>query len=197
MVFDDEDEVQVLNEAALYDYFPSGKNAVERFFAQKKYEPGSDEHIVLNAMTNARVTLVELGAVVPSVGVKAKDLLFGRELLLADVGLSDSADEGMVLLVRLLEFDEFAMTTGVARLFHPELAEIFADSFAKTMSPRGGEELGARKRSRLGAVLYRWAVLDLEDAKMELASIAAAEMAEDDPRRVEFERMRARWEEAT
>ncbi len=63
-------------------------------------------------MKEARVTLVELGTIVSGVGVEAKDLLFGGTMLLADVGLSASAEARMVLVTRLLDFTSFSMTTG-------------------------------------------------------------------------------------
>jgi hypothetical protein len=187
ILFEDEGEIDVLNDAALYDYFPAGdKNAVGRYFAQNKYEPGSGEYVVLEAMTTARVTLVELGEVVPGVGVEARDLLFGHQLLLADIGLSETAQDGMVLVTRLLEFEAFAMTTGVAQFFHREVADIIAQSFGRTMRRLGrGEGPGPKTRSRLGQVLFRWASLNIDEVKMELASMAA----EDSPRTLEFERM--------
>ena len=78
----------MLNDAAIYDYSPSGKkNAVERHASQDPYEPGSDERLVREAMGVACVTLVELGTIVRDAGVLANDIVFGGDLLLADVGL--------------------------------------------------------------------------------------------------------------
>ena len=200
IVFDDEREVDVLNDAAIYDYFPSGKkNAVERHASQDPYEPGSDERLVLEAMGVARVTLVELGTIVRDVGVLANDIVFGGDLLLADVGLSETAQQGMVLVTRLLEFEAFSMTTGVARDFDPELAVVVAKSFRETVIrgvPAGA--LDAKTRSRLGRLLFHFSSLEPDDAHMQLAGVAAAGLPEGDPRRAAFQRELARrQEEAT
>lgn len=199
IVFDDEDDVQVLNDAAIYDYFPSGKNAVERYVSRGLHDFPADEPLVLEAMTKARVTIIELGSVVPHVGVQARDLLFGGESLLADVGLAETVEVGMVLVARLLDFPTFSMTTGVARVFDAGVAVLVARSFRDTVL-RGVAvaALDSRTRSRVGRLLFYLASLDPDDARMELAAVAVANLPESDPRREAFERLRARrQEEAT
>jgi hypothetical protein len=177
IVFEDEEEVQVLNDSALYDYFPRGKNAVERYAARGLYESSTIEHVVLEAMTKARVELVELVALVPDVGVQARDLLFGGELLLADIGLSQTAEEGIVLAPRLLDFPSFSMTTGVAHVFERSLAALIARSFRDTLL-RGvaAAALDSRTRSRIGWLLLHLASLDPEDARNQLAAMTAFDL---------------------
>jgi hypothetical protein len=199
IVFEDEEEVQVLNDSAIYDYFPSGKNAVERYAARGLYESSANEHVVLEAMTKARVTLVELGALVPGVGVQARDLLFGGELLLADIGLSQTAEEGIVLATRLLDFPSFSMTTGIAQVFEPKLAALVARSFRDTML-RGvaAAALDSRTRSRIGWLLVHLASLEPEDARHQLAEMTTFDLPPSDPRRKAAGQVRAkRHEEAT
>jgi len=198
IIFEDED-VQLLNDSAIYDYFPSGKNAVERYAARGLYASGAKEHVVLEAMTKARVTLVELGARVPGAGVQARDLLFGGELLLADIGLSQTADEGIVLVTRLVDFPSFSMTTGIAQVFEPGLAALVARSFRDTML-RGvaASALDSRTRSRIGWLLFHLASLDPEDARNQLAAMTAFDLPPHDRRREAVAQLRAKGhEEAT
>ena len=198
IVFEDED-VQLLNDSAIYDYFPSGKNAVERYAARSLYDQSATEHVVLDAMTKARVTLVELGVLVPGVGVQARDLLFGGELLLADIGLSQTADEGIVLVTRLVDFPSFSMTTGIAQVFEPGLAALVARSFRGTML-RGvaASALDSRTRSRIGWLLFHLASLDPEDARNQLAAMTAFDLPPDDRGREALGKLRAKGhEEAT
>jgi hypothetical protein len=94
------------------------------------------------------------------------------------VGLSETAQEGMVLVTRLLGFEAFSMTTGVARDFDPELAAVVAKSFRETVIrgvPAGAVD--AKTRSRLGRLLFQFASLDPDDAHMQLAAFAAADQA--------------------
>ena len=193
IAFEDEDEVEVLNDSALYDYFPSAKNAVERYAARGPFESSAKQHLVLEAMTKAHVTLVELGTRVPGVGVQARDLLFGGELLLADIGLSQTAVEGIVLATRLLDFPSFSMTTGIAEIFEPGLAALVARSFRDTML-RGvvAATLDSRTRSRIGWLLFHLASLEPEDARIQLAAMTAFDLPPDGRRREAVGQLRAK-----
>ena len=139
------------------------------------------------------MALVARGSIVRDVGVLANAIVFGGDLLLADVGLSETAQEGMVLVTRLLEFEAFAMTTGVARDFDPEVAAVVAKSFRETVirgEPAGAVD--AKTRSRLGRLLFQFSSLEPDDAQMRLAAVAAAEPPEGDPRRAAFRRASSR-----
>ena len=89
----------------------------------------------------------------------------------ADLGLSQTAQEGIVLATRLLDFPSFSMTTGIAQVFEPGLAALVARSFRDTMR-RGvvAAALDSRTRSRIGWLLFHLASLDPEDARAELRS---------------------------
>jgi hypothetical protein len=60
LIADTESDLDLVNDAAIYDYYPSGdKNAVARYVAQHKLE--GDAAVVLDAMRRAQFTLIELG----------------------------------------------------------------------------------------------------------------------------------------
>jgi hypothetical protein len=197
IVFDDEGDVDILNDVALYDYFPSGgKNAVERYAARE--ELGADQRLVMDAMCRARFTLIEVEDPVPKVGVQVLDLLFGERFLLADVALSQTAPFGLALATRILRFDEFSMTSGVHRVFDDTLTKLVSGPFASTMDPKGPpESWSSRDRSALARLLLQLAVVEPDEARHMLAAYAAASLPSGDPRRVEYARLRARLDENT
>jgi hypothetical protein len=196
IVFDDEDAVHLLNDVAIYDYYPGGgKNAVERF-ADRDADITEDERLVLDAMCRARFTLVEVEGLVPGVGVQVHDMLFGQRFLLADIALSETAPFGLALATRLITFDSFSMTSGVHRVFDGDLVRLVAGPFASTMGAKEPpESWSSRDRSALARLLLQLAVVEPEEARHMLASYAIAGLPKGDPRREEYARLRARWEE--
>lgn len=57
LFFDSEDEIPVLIDYCIYDYWWDGHNTIERYVAQTPVDPGSDEGILLEAMLGARYSL--------------------------------------------------------------------------------------------------------------------------------------------
>lgn len=110
----DIDQSCVLMDYAIHDCREGGRNAVDRLAAERPPAPGSDAQAALAAMQQAFFSLFQVRDVVEGVGVRVTDILRNREHLLADVSLSQTAIEGMVLASRVLPFDDFIMTTGVA-----------------------------------------------------------------------------------
>jgi hypothetical protein len=193
IVFDNEEDVFVLNDVAIYDYYPGGgRNAVERF-AARDAELTADERLVLDAMCRAWFTLVEVEDLIPGVGVHAHDRLFGERFLLADIALSECAPVGVVLATRLIPFDGFAMTSGAFRAFDDGLVALFADSFSQTMGEKGPPELSSRDRSALARVLLQLADAEPDEVRHMLASYSVAGLEKDDLRREAYVPLRARW----
>ena len=112
---------------AAYEYRVAGKTPVERYADRNLVLAGSDEHIVLQAMLDARFTVVELEQMVPDVGAHAFDHLYGKRILLADVGLEKTGRKGMVLATRMLKLPRFSMTSGAPLPFDPQLARWLVD----------------------------------------------------------------------
>jgi hypothetical protein len=138
IVLDGEEQVAALSDLALYDYRASGKSAVERRLARAQ---GSSavERLLLDAMARARFVLFEIESIEPGLGVRGRDRLRGDAYLLADLGLADTASEGLVLATRLLVFPDFAMTSGAPLVIDPSLAALIVTGLRKSM---GGVMLG-------------------------------------------------------
>ena len=57
LVTEGESELGLVVDVAIYDHFPTEKNAVERYLVQAKHAPDSEAGKVLEAMSRARFTL--------------------------------------------------------------------------------------------------------------------------------------------
>lgn len=114
LVLDSEDQLSVLMDHCIYDLRRDGRNAVERSLDESPPDPDSDEMLCLRAMQSAVYSLFAIESVEPGLGVTARNLLSRDEVLVADLGLAQTAGPGLVLASRMLFFEEFAMTGGAA-----------------------------------------------------------------------------------
>jgi len=119
----DIDEMPVLMDHAIHHRPKGGRNVVERYAAEHPAAPGSDSETVLAAMGQAFFSLFQVSGVVEGIGVRVTDILRDHEHLLADVRLSQSAAEGVVLASRVVPFEGFIMTTGAALPVSKEVLE--------------------------------------------------------------------------
>ena len=108
----DIDEMPVLMDHAIYRYPPGGHNAVERLAVKHPPAPGSDDQTALSAMRKAFFSLFQVREVVKGLGARVTDILRDEDYFLADVSLSQTAVEGVVLASRMLPFEGFITTAG-------------------------------------------------------------------------------------
>jgi hypothetical protein len=113
LVFDNEDEACVLMDHAIHGCFRDGKNAVDRYVAERPPAQGSDEEILLAGMRRVFFSLFKVEEFVDGVGVGVLDIIQDRRYFMADVNLSRSAAMGGILASRVVPFEDFIMTTGV------------------------------------------------------------------------------------
>ena len=114
LILDSEDEIVVLMDYCLYDVRRQGANAVERYLRHSPPPPDSDEMILLQAMRQARYSLLAVEAVEAGVGVHLRDLLRDERLFLMDIGFSQTGSPGVILAGRVIAPEGIAMTTGAA-----------------------------------------------------------------------------------
>lgn len=139
LIMSHEDEICVLMDHCIYDHYENGKNAVQRYMDDLQPLVGSDEYIVLKAMSEAFYTIVQVTEVKPKAGVFVDDIFNDRQYLLVDFGLSKSAVRGMAIATRIIPFDDFVMTSGVPL---PVDKEIFLElmKYAESNFVRDDEE---------------------------------------------------------
>lgn len=148
----DEDDAALLTDCAFYDHLVGGRNLVERFAARSPYRAGTLHARVLDAMTRAEMTVLDILEIVPGVGAHVFDVLFQRERLLADRLLGEHGYPGMRMAARLLDLGEFVMTTGAPIEFPEEIAEFLLAIHED--APREPEASAADRARNSSEVLY-------------------------------------------
>lgn len=114
LVFETEDEASVLMDYCLYDVRKNGRNAIEQYLIDSQPEPEADEMDCLRSMQHAIYSLFVVESVERGLGVIVRDLMSQQVFLVVDLGLSSSADPGLVFASRLLHYDGYSMTGGAA-----------------------------------------------------------------------------------
>ena len=112
LVFDNQHEVCVLMDQAIHGCFRDGKNAVDRYVAERPPKPGSDEETLLAALQRVFFSLFKVTEIVAGAGIRVLDIIRDREHFMADVNLSRSAVAGGIMASRVVPFEDFIMTTG-------------------------------------------------------------------------------------
>ena len=123
LVFENEDESSVLMDYCLYEGLLEQQNTISRFMAKHPYDPGSDEMMLLDAMSRSRYSLLQVESVAKGVGVNCRDLLRGAIGSIVDEGLGSTAFQGVVFACHLIVLPEMSMTTGAALPIDPEALE--------------------------------------------------------------------------
>lgn len=123
IVLDDEDEASVLADFALYEVKRLGQPVVSCFL-RKSPLGGPEGAAISQAVANGWVGLFRVERKTPE-GLVVRDLLDSSrpDLLLADLGLIQSARPGMGLVGRLLPAPRFAMFSGWGFPVQPEQVE--------------------------------------------------------------------------
>ena len=112
LVFETEDEMSVLMDYCLYDAWSGQHNAVTRFLAKQPYAAGTDQALLLDAMSRARYSLFQVESVAEGLGVNCRDILRGDGGTIVDEGLGNTAIPGVIVAGRLVVLPEWSMTTG-------------------------------------------------------------------------------------
>jgi hypothetical protein len=112
IVFDSEDQANVLFDHALFDCYEKGANVVERWAAENPPAPGSEEETVLAGMKAAYFSLFQIEQVFPGLGMRVHDLFADRDHLLMDVQFSQTAVPRLALATRVFPFGDFIMSSG-------------------------------------------------------------------------------------
>lgn len=124
LVFDNEGEINVLTDYALYEYRVRGKNAVERY--QEKFGGETQiERELMAAMVASSTSLFRIESVSRAAyTIHLSDLVNGGSLLdLMDINFSRYALPGLLFFIRPIRLPSFSMTSGIAFVFRPGMEE--------------------------------------------------------------------------
>lgn len=158
LTLDTEDELSVLMDYCIYDVRRKGANAVEHYLTTSPPAGDSDEMVLLQAMRQARYTLVAVEAVEPGVGVHVRDLLRDESLFLVDIGFSRTASRGMVLAARVMAPEGTSITTGAPLLvgvLPPAERDKFLDALLGPFKGADFRNLSPGRASELVATIIR------------------------------------------
>jgi hypothetical protein len=158
-LLDEANEFHYALDLAIHTAPPDKARAIDRYARSANFAPASNEAITLEAMCNARFTLLYVERRHETAGVIATDLCRRKELWLMDEGLELSVPLEDIIATRLFTPADFSMTCGVTI---PVDAAYLEATLMKL--PHLGEkdiEEAANDR-RFAEMLYRLALADGE-----------------------------------
>jgi hypothetical protein len=123
LVLDSMDDLNLAFDLAIYTAPKDRSRAIDRYARAAQLPPESDEGRVLDAMRNARFSIIGILRRHDVAGLIVEDLFRGVEVWLVDEGLESSLPDGAALATRLCTLEGFAMTAGVLVPLDIELIE--------------------------------------------------------------------------
>ncbi|HBX49674.1 MAG: hypothetical protein A2309_09945 [Bacteroidetes bacterium RIFOXYB2_FULL_35_7] len=121
LVFDEEQDMDVLMDYAMYEIYIENKNFVERYYELDLPET-TDENLILEAKLEAFTSLFEVINIYPDeCKIEIQDILESDNIYqFIDIGFSQTGKIGMLVFTRLIPFPEFYITGGVSFGFKNE-----------------------------------------------------------------------------
>jgi hypothetical protein len=117
LVFDTEEDMDVLMDFALNDYRQQERTAVEMAWDKQGWE-NEGEKDYLKALLRSYTSLFKVISINESENtIEIKDVLNEKSLKLTDIACSKSAIQGILLFFRLIPCGDFNMTSGVSFAF--------------------------------------------------------------------------------
>jgi hypothetical protein len=157
LIADSMDELTLAFDLAIYTAKEGQSRAIDRYAKAARLAPGSDEAAILAAMCWSRFSIWRVERPHAVAGLIVRDLLRQSEAWLVDLGLEQSAFEGMALAMRLCEPEAFAMTAGVFVPVDRGMIEEVLDG----MLPRvRGEPEQVAEDPRFATAIYRIALAE-------------------------------------
>ena len=156
MLLDSVDQMAFLFDLAIYTAPPERTRAIDRYARTARFEPGSDEARVFEAMRNARFVFGTVERRHETAGLIIGDVLRQTDFWLIDQGLESTVENGGVLATRVFTPDEFSVTCGVMM----PLDEMILEEVIQEILPRAKkqtlEELADDRR--FAETIYRTAM---------------------------------------
>jgi len=113
LLLDSMDQMAFVYDLAIYTAPPDRTRAIDRYARTARFEAGSEEARVFDAMQNARFVLGTVERRHETAGLIIGDVFRQTDFWLVDEGLESSLKEGTVLATRVFTPDEFSVTCGV------------------------------------------------------------------------------------
>jgi hypothetical protein len=122
IVFDSEDEVSVLMDFTLNEYKVNNKNTIE-IYREKIGWQNEIEKDILDALLSSYTSLFKVTSISENENtLRLHDVLNKKDnIKLIDIGFSKSSVPGLLLFIRLVQFEDFNMTSGISFVFNGDL----------------------------------------------------------------------------
>lgn len=124
LIFDSEDETNVLMDFALNDYRVNNKKTIE-IYREKIGWQDKIEKDILDALLSSYTSLFKVTSISEAENtLLLNDILNKKDnIKLIDIAFSKTAIIGLLLFIRLVPFKDFNMTSGVSFVFPGDLKE--------------------------------------------------------------------------
>jgi len=161
VVLENINEMALPEDLAIYLPRPGRSHPLDRYARVARVTPGSDEAIVLAAMSRARFSVWRIERRHPATGLILRDLMRGEETWLVDEAMEKNAPPGMEMAARLLQLEGFAMTARIIVPILPDLMtlpELIAEVLTRAPALRHLQEDTLAQDARFAIGIYRAAV---------------------------------------
>ena len=142
LIFEYEDEVNVLMDFALHEIKINGKNVIEIYMEKYGFKDEIEKEII-NAHLFSYTSLFEVADIFENEGIiLLKDLLNKeKKLKLMDIGFSKTASKGLLIFIRILPFEEFNTTSGISFVFENRLKNRLINEYKTFNKPAESESM--------------------------------------------------------
>jgi hypothetical protein len=157
LVFDSMADLSLAFDLAIYTAPADRSRAIDRYARSARFAPGSDEALVLEAMCNARFSVLQAQRRHAVAGLIVTDIFRDVELWLVDMGLEIFLPTGTAFATRYSAPDRFVMTTGVGMPVDRDLLARALDSAPQLLRK---SHAAAVEDRRFAEAVYRTAIAD-------------------------------------
>lgn len=155
ILYDFQSDMTVHYEYMLYEYRWDGKTAAERYYENESSETDV-ERTILEATLEAETSLFEITETSEADNrLVVTDLLAdGIEHSVLDINLSTTAEAGVLLVFRPIQYEAFTMTSGISFPFPDEKREWVLDEYESQVT-QSAQQLSSMQRYVSFYEMYR------------------------------------------
>ena len=157
IIVDRMEDLCLAYDLSIYTAPANRSRAVDRYARSARLAPGSDEALMLEAMCNARFSVLKVQHRHPVAGLIVSDLFRDIDLWLVDEGLEICMRGGETFATRYFAPDRFVMTAGVLIPFGEHMLADVVDSVPQLLRKSPEEAVEDR---RFAEAVYRIALAD-------------------------------------
>jgi hypothetical protein len=158
LLLDDMTEMYYVYDLAVYTAPPDRSRAIDRYAKWAKFEAGSGERLMLDAMRRSQFAILLIERRHDVMGLIATDILRDSKVWLLDIGLESSMDEGELIATRLITPGAFSMTAGVNVPFGIEMLEPICGLLPQRIS--NGKRSRIADDRRFAEAVYKMGLAD-------------------------------------